>query len=333
MNENKLYRWMFVFLLATFSFLPQKIYAQEDGLNLTLSPISIQLEGKPGEIIYSQLKVRNNSNSSESLSITLGSFSADQNGSTPIIKDRTLKDDYLNWFKFQSDNFEISPGEWKTIPFSIQIPFESAFSYYAAIQVNRIEDISAVNDGKTVVKGSPAILLLLNIDSPDAKKELLLESFKAQNKIVESLPYEFEVQVKNSGNVYAIPYGNLFIEGQNQKDLAILPINPDSNVVISGSTRKYKVVWDDGFPIKGDGFLGFDWNFSEIDKFRMGRYKANIIMVYDNGEKDIASESSINFWVIPWKILSVVVLLSGFAFFGVWSSIRRIFKPIWKSKK
>jgi hypothetical protein len=324
-----------LFLLAVVSmFNPECAFAQTaNPINLTLSPISIQLESKPASQLSSQIRIRNNGKDNESLVLTLGTFIADSTGENPKLVDATERDTFLNWLKFENSQVSIAPGEWKQIPFTIDVPPEAVYSYYYAIFVTRENENRALENAETVIKGSPAILVLLNIDSPEAKKEVVLDSFKSNSWFVESLPYEFEIAVKNTGNVHVSPFGNIFIDGQNKKDLAVLPVNPNSNVILPNTQREYRVKWEDGFPIKGDGFLGFEWDFSKTDRFRFGRYTAHVILVYDNGERDIATESTLTFWVIPWKILSGLLIVSLFALYGIWSILSRIIKLVWRKKE
>lgn len=329
--KNKILTLITLFIfIAVF---PLQASAQSNPINLTLSPISIQLESKPGAQLTSQIRIRNNGKEDESLMLSLGTFIADSTGENPKLIDAKENDNFIEWLKFENNQINVAPGEWKQIPFTIDVPSEAVYSYNYAIFVTRSNETKSLENAETLIKGSPAILVLLNIDSPEAKKEIVLESFKSTNWFVESLPYEFDIAIKNTGNVYVSPFGNIFIDGQNKKDIAVLPVNPNSNVILPSTQREYRIKWDDGFPIKGDGFLGFDWDFSKTDRFRFGRYTAHVILVYDNGERDIATESTLTFWVIPWKILSGGLVISLFALYGIWSILSRMIKLVWRKKE
>ena len=72
------------------------------------------------------------------------------------------------------------------------------------------------------------------------------------------------------------------------------------------------------------------WNFSEFDKFRLGKYTAHLLFIYDNGERDIPVESKISFWVIPWRLILVVFFLVTFTIIGILIPILFVIKKLTK---
>jgi hypothetical protein len=78
--------------------------------------------------------------------------------------------------------------------------------------------------------------------------------------------------------------------------------------------RELTISWDDGFPkwVPSDSTVEQElkWDFSQADRFRLGKYTAHLLMVYDNGERDIPIESYVSFWVIPWRVF--LAILVGF---------------------
>src|SRR5258708_9944900 len=183
--------------------------------------------------------------------------------------------------------------------------------------------------GAEVVSGSPAILVLTTINSPFNKRELTLSQFTTNGNFQEFLPKSFQIEVKNTGNVHLIPQGNIFIDGQGKKDLAVLSINPNGLSALPDASRTYAVTWGDGFPVvankdedkKGTTFLDMTWDWSKADRFRFGRYTAHLLLVYDNGERDVPIESSISFWIIPWRLLILFTIVCIFLIIGLRSSL------------
>ncbi len=57
---------------------------------------------------------------------------------------------------------------------------------------------------------------------------------------------------------------------------------------------------------------------------RIGKYSARVVTVVNNGEKDIAYESTTTFWVLPWKILLGALLVLLFIFIGFYSTTKSI---------
>jgi hypothetical protein len=76
------------------------------------------------------------------------------------------------------------------------------------------------------------------------------------------------------------------------------------------------------------------WDFNKpLSKFRVGPYSAQLVLVYDDGQRDVPIKASLNFTVVPWKILTVLAVF--FIAVGVlaWRYIkmRRRLKKVYRS--
>lgn len=314
-------------------------------IDLTVSPITLNLLANPGEKISSSIKIFNNSTEKEYLQVKLAKFSADKSGSRPQIREFDVRDEYKNWLTFEKSEFEVNPGEWQTVDLMFAPPEEAALSYYYAIIVKRQVDTKDEN-ATTVVTGAPAILVLANVLSPNAIQELQLVDFKTQKKFYEYLPVEFEIDIRNTGNIHLNPLGNIFIDKGTARDIALLSINKENGLVLPDSQRKYITRWNEGFPSyepilengiekkdeNGETLYKLHWDFSKIKDLRFGKYTANLLLVYDNGERDIPIESTVSFWVIPWKIGIVVLILSSLVIVGFISTLKSLLRKIKKPK-
>ncbi len=295
-------------------------------LSLTVSPVTLNVQTDPGVPKDIEVKIRNNGTQEESVRIRIGTFRADATGNKPIFVDGKPEDVYLSWLQITKDSILIQGGEWKTIPLTFSPPKDAALSYYYTIIVER--SVAAKSDGNTSIAGAPAILLLANVNSPFAKRELALQGFSVRRPIVEFLPQEFIVTIQNTGNVHVTPTGNVFIDGRGEKDLAVMALNPNQATILPDSTRTYSIKWNEGFPNyvtkqengKETGER-LNVDFSTTDTFRIGRYTAHLLLVYDNGERDVPVESFVSFWVIPWRICLAVLLIVIFIGIGLRTTI------------
>lgn len=331
--------WLFVITLA-----PSPIFAQEamprlpqQAFNTTVSPVTLNLETDEGKAITAQIKIRNNGTMAERMKLTLATFTADETGNKPRLILPKGDEDFLQWLTFGESEFTVEAGEWKTVPVTFSPPPGAILSHYYSILVARAEETQYT---ETTVNAMPAILVLTTINSPNAKRQLGVADFTVKNAVVEYLPQTFKIVIKNDGNVHLPPTGTIFIDGEGKKDVAILPINSTGKVVLPDTKRDFEVVWDDGFPTfapkvegntqvkdeKGNQIFGLNFDVSKLTKIRFGKYTAHLLMVYDNGERDVPIESQVSFWVIPWKALLVVVVLALAVGYGLFSFIANIFR-------
>jgi hypothetical protein len=297
------------------------LQAPEAGINLTLSPVFINLTTDPGQPVSTRIKITNNNNFREFLRIDVAKFGAGAGGERPAIADLNPEDDFGKWISFSEPQFTVDPRQTKTVKLTISPPDTAALGYYYALIVNRIRE-KEPGARQTVVTGAPAILTLLEVRSPRAKKELQLVDFKTDKFFYEYLPVEFKVRLKNTGNIHLVPAGDIFIDKGRKKDVAILLANQSRGNILPQSERTFSARWEDGFVVrvpkveagkvlkdaKGNTVYTVKWDLTKADRFRLGKYTAHLLMVYDNGERDIPLESTVSFWVVPWKILLGILL-------------------------
>lgn len=309
----------------------------QQAFNTTVSPVTLNLETDEGKAITAQIKIRNNGTMAERIKLTLATFTADETGNKPRLIIPKGDEDYLQWLSFGESEFTVEAGEWKTVPVTFSPPPGAVLSHYYSILVARAEETQYT---ETTVNAMPAILVLTTINSPNAKRQLGVADFKVKSSVVEYLPQTFTIAIKNDGNVHLPPNGTIFIDGEGKKDVAILPINAAGKVVLPETKRDFEVVWDDGFPVyapktdgnaqvkdeKGNQLFGLSFDVSKLTKIRFGKYTAHLLMVYDNGERDVPIESQVSFWVIPWKVLLVAGLLIVILGYGLFSFVANIFR-------
>lgn len=314
-------------------------------IDLTVSPITLNLLTNPGEKTTSSIKIFNNSTEKEYLELKLAKFVADRTGSRPQIREFESRDEYQHWLTFENNKIEVNPGEWQTVDLDFSPPNEAALTYYYAIIVKRQVDTVDEN-ATTVVTGAPAILVLANVASPNAIQELQLVEFKTEKKFYEYLPTEFKINIKNTGNIHLNPLGNIFIDRGKVKDVALLSFNKENGLILPGSERTYSTRWTEGFPVyepvlengvekkdkNGKTIYKLNWDFSKIKQLRFGKYTANLLLVYDNGERDIPIESAVTFWVIPWKIGIVIITLGTLVLIGLISTLKSILRKFKKTE-
>ncbi len=311
-------------------------HAQNSGqLSLTTSPLPISLKAKPGEAITTDLRIRNSGPHTEKLKVGLMKFSAHGEEGKPELKDREVGDDYFDWVRFSETEFTAEPNEWKTIKMTISLPRTAAFGYYYAVTFTRANPGKSAGRLQSAVRGGSAILILLEANVPNAKRELSLRSFSVSKRTYEFLPAKFSIKLHNSGNVHSAPTGTIFIN-KGDEQIAALSVNSNSGNILPNSNRIYTAEWSDGFPVykireeKGqtiskDGQSAYQlkWNLGELHKLRFGKYTAMLIMAYDDGIRDVPLEGNLSFWVVPWRIIISILLILMFTGIGIWVTVRK----------
>jgi hypothetical protein len=268
-------------------------------------------------------------------------FTAYGESGKPALLDRQPGDDYFDWVSFDRPTFEAPPNVWQTVRMTIKAPKDAAFGYYYAAVFTPAKG-KPTGKGNVVI-GSSAVLVLLEVESPNARKTLEVTSFSSDRRAYEFLPAGFTIRFRNKGNVHVIPHGTVYVE-KGGRQIARLIFNAQQGNVLPGTNRIYKTAWDAGFPhyaaktqsgkivVGKDGLpdKSLNWDFSKAGQFRLGRYTAHLVAIYDDGTKDVPLDARVTFWVIPWRIIAVLLIILAIVAFGLWTAVRPAYRRIRK---
>ncbi len=311
---------LFIIIILATVFVVPFIHAQSDtgALNLTTSPLPISLTAKPGETITTELRVKNSGTKTEVLKVGLMKFSAVGEEGKPQLDDRQPGDDYFDWVSFSENQFVAQPNEWKSITMTVAVPKTAALGYYYAVTFSRANPETAI-DKNAQVRGGTATLVLLDVLSPNAKRQAKLTDFHTTRKIYEFLPVTFVIKLANTGNIHLAPSGTIYIK-RGKQQIDTIPVNTTKGNILPKSSRVFTVQWDDGYPVyktkeaggttvlkNGQPVMTLHWDNGKLGKLRFGKYTANLLMTYDDGTRDVPLEASVSFWVVPWRLLAVFI--------------------------
>lgn len=311
-----------LFALLVFSFVVLKANAQEEdqALNLTVTPPVIELVARPGEQVIERFRVRNNNSQPIILQIEARRLISDPTEGSPIPENEAQGEE-LEWVTFDRPEFTANPQEWQDVTFTIDIPQDAAFGYYYVFRISPKEGVETQTTG-AAVRGELLVVTLLNVLQEGALSTTELVSFGADNAVSEHLPVNFSVKLKNTGNIHVKPQGNIFISRGGGDDISILDVNANVGSILPGGTREFEAFWNDGFIVEeavvengevvvdedGQPVTKVNYHWNKLTDFRFGPYEAKLLMVYDDGEKDVALESVTTFWVVPYKALIAIAI-------------------------
>jgi hypothetical protein len=305
--------------IGVFSYLHlSKTFAQESNYDVTVSPVFFDLSVNPGGTINDRIRVRNNTTSPLTVNIEVRRLTGDEQGELTFNEDNN--DGSLNWLNFSENTLTLTPLEFTNIPFSITVPEDAAYGYYYTVNLTQ-KGVSQETTG-TAISGAVAVPILLNVRKDGAQAKLDINTFDVESYINETLPVNFDVKLANTGNVHVRPRGNIFISGMGKDNITVIDINPGSGAIIPNTTRLFKSEWNDGFIVKeavmedgapkldknGKTVMKTKINWNKLTDMRFGKYTANLLVVYDDGTRDVPIEASKSFWVVPYKTILVIVV-------------------------
>jgi hypothetical protein len=156
--------------------------------------------------------------------------------------------------------------------------------------------------------------MLLTVSGP-LNENLTIQQFATSHKgrigkVLDGIPIDFIVKLKNNGNVHEQPVGEIVITDMFGKKVANLNVNSPPRNVLPRSTRKFQSPLD-------STVIG--------NKKLFGRYHATLTVSYGTKQK---VKSELTFWVIPWKLIVAVIAILIIGFFAIREGLRRYNRAI-----
>jgi hypothetical protein len=152
--------------------------------------------------------------------------------------------------------------------------------------------------------------MLVTVNGPVSEKltitDFTVNKAEKTQKIFQSGPVNFVEHVKNEGNVHEQPAGHVVITDMFGRKVASVNVNLPPRNILPASTRKFEQPLDK----------------TVIGKKKLfGRYKADLSVVYGKDKK--TATSSLTFWVIPYRLVAIVIVLLVAGFFAIRFGIKR----------
>lgn len=281
-------------------------YAQSttgNGQAIEIAPPVINLKADPGQTISTKINLRGVSSETLIVSNEINNFqAAGEDGTPKIIFDEGEEDPYSlkSWID-PLPQITLEPRQIKDIDVTIHVPKNAApGGYYGVV---RFTGAPPNLEGTGVsLSASLGSLIFVRVNG-DAKESLSLEEFATTSSdgkassLFESTPIQFIERLNNTGNTHLQPAGQITIKDMFGQKVATVNINLPPRNVLPQSIRKFEQPLD-------SATIG--------DKVLFGRYTAELSVTYGDSHQILTAETT--FWVIPYKLIGVgiIVIVGGF---------------------
>ena len=317
------------------------------GFNFNISPPSVAVETVPGAPITVDIRIQNEGTTTESIKASLMKFTPKGDTGVPDLLNLTANDDFGKWATISPTTLTAEPNVWQTVQLTIDPPKTAAFGYYYAVQFSRLDSGKQSEKGKSNVVGAVASLVLLDVKAPGAVRKVNVAEFSTKSKVLEFLPVDFNVRLNNVGNTHVGVRGSIAIS-KNGKQVGQVEVNASKGYILPKSFRNFATSWSDGQPLyqnqkdaTGKAMLDSDgqpvrslsWDNFSLSKLRFGKYDARLVTIYNDGRGDVSTEARLSFWVIPWRIIVPVIVVTILVLAGIWALFVRPARRRFKKKQ
>lgn len=289
---------------------------------LTVSPARLEIDGNPGSQLKVDMILSNDKDEDQTLYSSYANFEAQGETGTPSFVEGTT--DLATWM-LVPQTLTLAPFETKTIPLVINIP-QSADpgGHFAAVFWSN-QPPHTSNDGQVAIGAKLGILVLLRVNGniPEAGSILSFDTRDGVHRF-NALPVTFNYRFNNDGGDRVKPVGNIVIRNILGIKSTVVDGNPNQGNVLPHSIRRFETSWTKGNTATQPqdqvkrGFwesVGYQWH-----NFAFGRYTATLALSYTS--KNITSSATTHFWVFPWQLLLVILVILLIVYFGFKKMLR-----------
>src|SRR5260221_1457258 len=230
------------------------------------------------------------------------------------IPDPNDKAEPANWLTISKSEINLDAGDTVSVPFSITVnSVAKCGTNLATIFVSNTTrgefQANKVDTGTVVgLKNSLVAQIHINVkgaagycDEVKTKLELLDFKLDSPTFIFNYDHIPFETRIKNDGNLLSqSPKGYIELFGSGPK--ITLDFNDENLDIYPGTVRKFKNEWIDADYPQNGTFI--EQTIYELSHFRFGQYEARLGVTFNVNPKIV---STVNVWIIPWKILVIVL--------------------------
>ena len=275
-------------LLILLIFVAVKVNAQEKR-TMTIVPPTVSVTIDPGGKSEGVLKVINDSEETLIFTAIMRDFIVEDSIGTPkILPPDMLSDKRFsasNWIAVYPSNFTIEPHQKQELNYYLQTPPDARpGGHYAAI-IYTPDTTGGTQGSGASVNAQIGTLFYVGINGPITEKAEVSKFFA--NPFQEYGPVNIQAQIKNLGDLHIKPKGNITVTNLFGGKVAELALD-EQNIFPGGIARDY----ENSF---GKGFL-------------IGPYTAKLVASYGK-DNNLPLMATVTFWIFPWKITLVVILL------------------------
>lgn len=271
--------------------------------DFVVGPGKTELFLDPGESAKREISVTNRLGRDMRFRVEIEDFTGSMDPNRTVVFYGNKKGPYSlrDYIQPETEEFTLAHGQRAVFDVNINIPEDAEpGGRYGSVIISTspivVDEDEVPGAGPQVaVVSRLANLLFVRVNGP-VKEEGKLTGFKTTKSFYETGPVMFELLSENTGSVHLNNYG--IVEVYNMLGKKVGEIQMDPWFVMPQSLRLREVAW-------------------ESRNFLFGKYtaKASINRGYD----DIVDVKETTFWVIPWKIIGLIlVVLSTIIWAFLW---------------
>lgn len=303
------YKFLIALLVSFVPFLSVFAVSNLAEEGLTISPPILELSIKEGESVDQTIRLTNPTDGLVEVYPKTMNFKAAGEGGEPyFFEDRgdAPGSSVASWINFDQSKIALAPEQVVEFSYTINVPKGAEPGGHYGVVFFATEPPENERGASQVALGSMiGSLLLVSVPGQIVEKGII-EEFQTDKKVYFKPPVSLSTRITNIGNVHFKPRGEILVDGWFGESEKTITFNEGNGNVLPDSTRRFENSW---------GFSPFVFGYFTVS--------ANLAY----GENGRALAESTGFWIIPWWLIAIFVIILGIITFFTVRHFRK------KSKK
>lgn len=262
---------------------------------MTVIPPTISVNVDPGSYTEGTMKIVNDSSEPLTFTVITQDFVVDNTQGVPnILPPDTLSNKYsaAAWIGLDAQKVTVPPRTRQELSYYVQVPIDARpGGHYAAVVFN--PDATGGEDQASGAKVEAQIGTLFLVNVKGTITERAEVSRFTTKGFYEYGPATIDTQIKNLGDLHITPKGFITVSNMFGKQAYTVPL--EERNIFPGAGRD------------------FETSFGK--KLMIGRYKATFTATFGQNN-NLPLTATVYFWVFPWKVATVVIVLVIIAILG-----------------
>lgn len=273
---------------------------------LAITPPTFELNGNPGETIKNTVKLDNMHPYAVEIAVDLRNFTAvGEEGAVGLTAENTAYS-LASWIDVTPTSVTIPPKSSQYFTFNVKVPLNAEPGGHFGSLIFRTIPTEQVQGSGASLASEIGSLVLLRI-AGETVEQASIESFAPTKSIFEQGPINFDIRLKNQGNVHTKPNGTIVIT--NMLGSQVDSVKVEAKNVLPGATRKLDATWN--------------------TKWRLGRYSATYTAVFAD---QTTRSATTTFTVLPYRLIAIIILALLVLFF-IFKRYQKRLSLAWKILK
>ena len=260
------------------------VQAQQDSVQLAISPQVLDIQVNPGDVTTNQFRLTNGSDTAITVKAIPKNFTPQgEDGAIDLTQDDTSYS-VATWLSALPAEVTIPANKTQDFTVTMRVPGNAEpGSRFGSVVFATIPPETAGSGARVSQEIAPVILVTV---AGDLVESAAITDFYALKSVWSNEPEVIlQARVENKGNVHFKPTG--VVEIFDIFGNSVTKVSLEDKNVLPESIRKIDAKWP-------------------IDGFKIGKYRAELTIVYGNDDQIVTAKT--NFWIIPYQTIVPIAI-------------------------